>query len=348
MCVADPEQPTLPPQAPGDSSNNVLHPPAALHGIVMPSTARYSNAKGGRKSRLNKRRIYTNDNSAYGYNTFNNDRMEIADVKDASSVKPPYLVQICSAILSNTAVRGNLYLIGGLAFSLLGVYLADYQEYFYTARPKNILNEYFVKFGWGWTLGIVLPFSVMCGAAFDGWKGILSAGFRCAVATGVWFGFTTLFNVIRKTLNTDFDISGHAFILIWSNMFLVEEAKAYIGWEAVIAAAQGAPTSRPLLKWFLWPTRLLLVTLSLLSVLWDVMYFSTVLFFHTWDEKVVAIALALFAWWLIYRGLYGTMPFLPDLPSRQATIELLKIEQERRGGRRNEQGRGDHMWNNNK
>ena len=72
-----------------------------------------------------------------------------------------------------------------------------YRRYFYTARPKNVLNEYFVKLGWGWTLGLVLPLSLLCGSAFNGWRGAVAAGVRCAVATGVWLGFTTMFDFLR-------------------------------------------------------------------------------------------------------------------------------------------------------
>ena len=39
----------------------------------------------------------------------------------------PFFVTLCLAILGNTTVRVNLYLIGGLAFSLLGAYLQDYR-----------------------------------------------------------------------------------------------------------------------------------------------------------------------------------------------------------------------------
>ena len=109
-------------------------------------------------------------------------------------------------------------------------------------------------------------------------------------------------------------------------MFLVEEGKAYKGWESVKAAAGESP--RPLLTWLIWPARVLLVAMATLSVLWDVMYFSTVLFFHTWEEKIIAISLALFDWWLIYRGLYGNIPFMPNLPSMQSEWEIERIKRE--------------------
>ena len=84
---------------------------------------------------------------------------------------------------------------------------------------------------------------------------------------------------------------------------------------------------RPSARWLIWPARLLLVALSTLSVLWDVMYFSTVLFFHTWEEKLIAISLALFDWWLLYRGIYGNLPFVPDLPSMQSVRKMERLKE---------------------
>ena len=262
------------------------------------------------------------DNKQRAYSTFPH-----LHSGEGESIAEPLWVRFCNAVLSNTSIRANIYLIGGLACSILGVQVVEYRKYFYSAQPKNILNEYFVKLGWGWTLGMVLPFSLICGFVFDRWRGTVSAGVRCAVATGVWFGFTTLFDILRKTLDTDFDISGHAFILIWSNLFLVEEGKAYKGWESVKEAAKDF--NRPLLTLLIWPARFLLVAMTALSLLWDIMYFSTVLFFHTWEEKVIAIALALFDWLVIYHGLYGNIPLMPNLPCSQSARELERITKER-------------------
>ena len=329
--IPDPERPAILAAAPPPPPP----PPPSLHNDNEMATPRYgkkrSTSSGHKKKKLNKKQTYSSSSFNYeirqqGYNTFRQTHAA-GDNSGAMSSSEPFIVRLCIAILRNTTVRVNLYLIGGLAFSILGAYIQEYRRYFYTAQPKNILNEYFVKLGWGWTLGLVLPFSLICGSVFNGWRGAVAAGVRCAIATGVWCGFTTLFDVIRKNVDTNFDISGHAFILIWSNLFLVEEGKAYRGWEAVRGAASEVH-NRPLLTRLIWPARVLLVAMAALSVLWDVMYFSTVLFFHTWDEKIIAISLALFNWWLIYRGLYGNIPFMPPLPSMQSVREMERIKSE--------------------
>ena len=294
---------------------------APRHGKKKAASSAHKKNKLYRKQRRHSASSSNHENKQRGYSTF--PHHHAVD----ESVAEPLWVRFCNSILSNTSIRANLYLIGGLACSILGAQVVEYRKYFFTAEPKNVLNEYFVKLGWGWTLGMVLPFSLICGLVFDSWRGTVAAGVRCAIATGIWFGFTTLFDILRKTLDTDFDISGHAFILIWSNLFLVEEGKAYKGWESVKEAA--SDLHRPLLKYLIWPARFLLVAMTALSVLWDIMYFSTVLFYHTWEEKVIAIALALFDWLVIYRGIYGNIPLMPHLPCSQSARELERITKER-------------------
>ena len=76
---------------------------------------------------------------------------------------------------------------------------------------------------------------------------------RLGIATMAWFFFTTMFNVIEvKTGMCDItkyrqketclasgnnwkglDISGHCFLLIFCNLLIVEEGKAYLGWERI-------------------------------------------------------------------------------------------------------------------
>ena len=157
------------------------------------------------------------------------------------------------------------------------------------------------------------PFSLISGSLLNSSMGAQAAIIRSTVATCVWFGFTRLFDIIRETLDTDLDISGHAFILIWSNLFLVEEGKAYTNLETT-EVNQRLPN---LLKWF---AKMLLVAMAALSVLWDIMFFSTMLFYHTWEEKAIAITLAVLNWCLVYCVLYRKfVPWLcPKSDQRQA------------------------------
>lgn len=76
---------------------------------------------------------------------------------------------------------------------------------------------------------------------------------RLFIATSVWYGLTGLFLMVEehsgicnvtKFLNKEeclqggfkwrgFDISGHCFLLVWNNLFMLEEGKAYLGWERI-------------------------------------------------------------------------------------------------------------------
>jgi hypothetical protein len=52
--------------------------------------------------------------------------------------------------------------------------------------------------------------------------------------------------------------------------------------------------------------RTLFCFLAVFVFLWDVMLFSTVLYFHIMIEKVVASCIAVLLWFVLYRGLYTT------------------------------------------
>ena len=76
---------------------------------------------------------------------------------------------------------------------------------------------------------------------------------RLVIATGIWYFATSLFLTIEhnsgicnvsKFLSEKscvkngfrwkgFDISGHTFLLTFANLFILEEGKAYLGWERI-------------------------------------------------------------------------------------------------------------------
>ena len=118
----------------------------------------------------------------------------------------------------------------------------------YFARSDNLFNVYFVKLGWFWTLLFSSPFlyftnfTLCCG---DLQKFLKHHVPRLVIATVFWFSWTNLFNVIENAYGrcnmkgyetkrgclkaghfwNGFDISGHVFILIYSSLVLIEEAR---------------------------------------------------------------------------------------------------------------------------
>ena len=141
-------------------------------------------------------------------------------------------------------------------------------------------------------------------------------------------------------------------MLIWNNLFILEEGKAYLGWERIkdmlrneehkrlsvnlSAAGDTAPDSTSLSKLkneqFLhlrsnyktytpW-VRLVFCFLSILATLWDVMLFFTLLYFHITLEKIIAASLAVLTWYLLYRIIY-TQSWSPGLPGKRKFALLI-------------------------
>jgi hypothetical protein len=197
---------------------------------------------------------------------------------------------------------------------------------------------------------------------------------RLCIATAVWYFMTMLFEVIEARsgicnvtkyltksscikkgfnwkgfdisgklyfslkitkINLLYDISGHCFLLIWNNLFILEEAKAYLGWEKIkdmllneehkrldvslkssgdSSAVDKTILSKLKSKEFLhlrtnykantpW-VRLLFCILAMWFTLWDLMLICTALYFHITIEKVVASCLAVLIWFSLYRVFY--------------------------------------------
>jgi hypothetical protein len=171
---------------------------------------------------------------------------------------------------------------------------------------------------------------------------------RIAIATSIWYGLTGIFlmieensgicNVTRVLNKTEclaggyrwkgFDISGHCFLLTWNNLFVIEEAKAYLGWEKIkdmirseehrrLSTDLSSPMQqlsdqdstalsklnldeflhlRKNYKKYTTHVRLLFCMLAGLVLLWDVMLVCTALYFHIMIEKVVASCAAVLTW----------------------------------------------------
>lgn len=207
------------------------------------------------------------------------------------------LILFIQGLLGNGFIRSNIYLISALIFSYIAIYIQDYQSLIYTAQPKNVFNEYFVKFAWGWNLALVTPFATLTSTYSA--KKFFAALVRIGIATGIWYGLTNLFIIIRKSSESDLDISGHSFILVWGVLFIIEEAKSYNSWKSNFTGA-----SKPSLTFII---TLNLILLTAIVLLWDIMFLSTVVFYHTMAEKFLAVLFAEIAWILTYQGIY-TLP----------------------------------------
>lgn len=119
-----------------------------------------------------------------------------------------------------------------------------------------------------------------------------------------------------------FDISGHTFILIYSSLILAEEGASWIGWERINdliineehsrTASESTSPLRSLsddelelvkkaYRVFTPYLRGLFVVLTLQQMLWDVMLFSTILYYHIMVEKFLGGVVAILTWYITYR-----------------------------------------------
>ncbi|XP_053664795.1 acyl-coenzyme A diphosphatase FITM2 [Anopheles marshallii] len=268
------------------------------------------------------------------------------------------VLHVCKKIIFfDTSLKVPLYLGSLFIVSLIGDFLPYPKTYL--ARTDNLFNVYFVKLGWAWTLLFAFPYLAMtsiticCG---DNQRLLRNHLPRLGIATVFWFVWTKLFNIIESSygrcsvrgfdaktaclkaghLWNGFDISGHAFILIYSSLVLMEEARPIIGWESIKDLLRNeehnrnnndtSQTSNPLkslkdedlkaLKYFynrFTPTiRLFFIGMTMLQLLWDLMLVGTMLYHHRMVEKVLSGIIAVVTWFVTYRAWYPIPTVLPD------------------------------------
>jgi hypothetical protein len=180
-----------------------------------------------------------------------------------------------------------------------------------TVRDKNnIINQIFVRFGWGCTVTITLiNASVQFVAGSIQWKRLLGRFVRLLLATVVWWISTSLFEVIESwTMScsspniTDmaecqqqeftwegFDISGHTFLLMFSILVLCEELSDVSEY-----------TNRDCYFWQVSIISILSFFVFALKVIWGIMLIVTSLFYHVFWHKIVGALFALSGWFLVY------------------------------------------------
>ncbi|XP_021207160.2 acyl-coenzyme A diphosphatase FITM2 [Bombyx mori] len=285
--------------------------------------------------------------------------------REASSIQEVLtlmIVHICKKILFfDTNLKIALYLGALFLLSLIADVLTFPKSYF--SRSDNFFNQYFVKIGWFWTLVITVPYVLLtsyttcCGKR----RMIATAHMvRLLIATVFWWGWTTLFNVIENNYGrcnsksydnkitclkngsfwNGFDISGHCFILIYSSLVLIEEARAINGWERIKdyirderyswSIDDKAISTNPLknitseeleilkrsYEKFTPYVRGLFIGIAALQLLWDVMLVSTILYYHIMVEKFISGVIAILTWFVTYRVWYTFPYILPNKPGQ--------------------------------
>lgn len=282
------------------------------------------------------------------------------EATSVSEVVVLMIVHVCKKILFfDTNLKIALYLGALFLLSLIADVVTFPKSYF--SRSDNVFNLYFVKIGWFWTLFLLVPYimltsyTICCGKR----RIIITAHIiRVIIATFFWYSWTTIFNVIEtkygrcnmKSLDNKvlclkngsfwngFDISGHCFILIYSSLVMIEEARAINGWERIKDYIRDEKHSRSIsdntvsqnplknikteeldilnvsYENFTPYVRALFIAIALLQLLWDVMLVSTILYYHIMVEKFISGVIAILTWFVTYRIWYTLPNVLPNVP----------------------------------
>ncbi|GAU96595.1 hypothetical protein RvY_08023 [Ramazzottius varieornatus] len=216
-----------------------------------------------------------------------------------------------------------------------------FREYSFFQKT-SFLNQYFVKFSWGWTFWLLLVFFSLCGYVESDGR-MLRIGrnlTRLVIGTAVWYFVTlTFIGGIEKRTGTcsktdiksrkecveagntwmQFDISGHAFLLVYCSLLILEEARGFFDWESEDVQDTDVPETVKDVRYedHIKPyvtiaIRVLAVAISVLALIWDWMLIVTLVYYHSFFQRILGVALGIVAWFLTYRVWYPR--FYPGPP----------------------------------
>lgn len=162
----------------------------------------------------------------------------------------------------------------------------------YRVDKRNILNQWFVKMGWFWTTILVLPL-LLLNVKEDDKKSVSSAIFRFILSTVLWFLSVNLFQMFDNA--TGFDISGHTFLLIFSNLVITSELRLSKSLERTTSNGSIGEVDV-----FQQSSKFIKLSLFVLTILWDFMLFQTALYYHTMIQKAIAAFWAIGSWYIMH------------------------------------------------
>ncbi|XP_056649068.1 acyl-coenzyme A diphosphatase FITM2 [Diorhabda sublineata] len=291
---------------------------------------------------------------------------EPTSVKEILVLMVMYLCK--KSLFFDTNLKVGIYLSCLFVISLIADVLMIPKTYL--SRSDNVLNKVFVKFAWGWNLTLIVPFIILTSVTYccgNKQKILKNHMPRILIATFFWWFWTSLFNFVEASLgrcaNKDFDskilclreghvwngfdLSGHSFILIYGSLFLIEETRCIVNWDAIkdyirleeyqrqTRDSNGKPNPLRNLtdselkevktnyEKFTPYIRLLFVLVAVIQILWDVMLISTMLYYHIMIEKFLGGAFAILTWFFTYRVWYTKQSLLPRLPG-DGTFKYIK------------------------
>ncbi|CAG5116123.1 unnamed protein product [Candidula unifasciata] len=264
-------------------------------------------------------------------------------------------------ILVDTSVKIGVYLIGVMIGSIICDLFVVPRTFM--ADRHNVLNQYFVKLGWGWTftfVGIYILLTSFVYCCRDVAK-ICQHLMRLVVGTLWWYLCTSVFMHIESTMGIctqpghgdkaacleagkswlGFDISGHVFLEIHCLLIISEEVKTFKEWKRLgeILHSEHLQDKRNLsedeilqaqmnYKTLTPFIKVVVLILTIMLVLFEFMLLiSTIYRFHTLPQKVSASFIAVICWFLSYRVLFRSgnpFPFVPVMPG-YCILNFMKV-----------------------
>ena len=262
------------------------------------------------------------------------------------------ILKFCQAILFvDTNIKIGIYVVGVMLLSVICELFILPKSYL--SANQNIVNQYFVKKGWGWTLLIVGIYVTLSSCVYccGHWAMVRRHVSRLVVATSQWYICVNVFTSIEHTVGvcndrqyaykddcdlhgktwSGFDISGHVFLLIHCLLVMSEEVKVFKEWRSVgymlddnnlvnkrNITGKEIDVSKYLYNYLTPYIKIVFAIMALFTLLWEFMLVVSVVYrFHTLPQKVIALLVAVFCWFLSYRVLYTTgIKWLPCAPGK--------------------------------
>lgn len=295
-----------------------------------------------------------------GLSTMRSDAKGTLLVREPTTVSSIFLTVVlfvCRKYMFLPTHRRLLVYLILLVASVVGDFVRFPKIYF--AYSNTFLNQYLVKLGWFWTLLWTLSFLVATSKVFclnSRSTTVTVHAVRMAVATFFWYFWTSSFNRIEdyygrcaagKTGLTrsacrsaghpwkSFDVSGHVFILVYSTLVMISEARPIVGWDKIQDVLRNEENARKegkkvattfsslgdeelqrlkaVYKRITPYVHVLFIVITVFVAVWELMLITTMMYFHTMPEKLLAGIVAMFTWFITYK-LWFKSSFLPPLP----------------------------------
>ncbi|KAL5966200.1 Fat storage-inducing transmembrane protein [Taenia solium] len=267
------------------------------------------------------------------------------------------------------SVKAGIYICGAAAGSLIFDFLKMPPSYF--SHKRNAFNLLFVKWGWAWTFCCLSTFILISTYVYTGGNRRLIRAhlMRLLFGSACWYACTGVFNTVEHSFGScynsngtlfqslpsfrpfnrrscrqakghwlGFDISGHCFLLIMSNLWILEELRVMRSWNVLGAlldvsahsddlvsstASAAVKTEAPRLPNVRPDTvqamrsayarltlnlRSVFCVTACLSLLWDFMLLVTVVYFHSMPSKLLGASVGVSCWFVCYRGIFPSLP----------------------------------------